>query len=87
MKVLISINDNLKDMLSGKLPSETYGSSLGLVEEFQKKGHDVTIVHPTQVDLRSDGVYFKNAVKFVNGKLKNGLFIRIISKSSHFYPS
>lgn len=37
MKVLISINDNLKDMLSGKFPSETYGSSLGLVEEFQKK--------------------------------------------------
>jgi len=70
MRVLLSLNEDFSRYLKGDKTVPSYDSSRSLYKEFEKRGHDVYLVHPTQI-FGNDKKYFENLFRIDGSKLES----------------
>lgn len=69
MEVTISVNEEAIPYIERNSEQSRFRSTVNLVNEFDKKGHDLTIIHPRQVYSVDELVYTPYQYKFKNGSL------------------
>lgn len=68
MKVVMSINADIKDFSPGNISLSPYNASFELYQHFANRGHDVSFVSPSEV-VGSSGAIFQKEYKIKNGEV------------------
>lgn len=68
MKVVMSINADIKDFSPGNISLSPYNASYELYQDFANRGHDVSFVSPSEV-VGSRGAIFQKEYKIIDGEV------------------